>query len=90
MFKNLYYGWWVVLACFIIGLYVSAATFFGFTAFFEPIRQEFGWSYTQISFATSLRGFEMGIFAPIVGFLVDRFGSRRLLFWAGRSWSASA
>jgi len=79
MFKNLYYGWWIVLACFIINLYVGGIIFFSFTAFFEPIQQEFGWSYTQISLATSLRGLEMGIFAPIVGFLVDRFGSRKLL-----------
>jgi MFS family permease len=80
MFKDLYYGWWVVIACFIINLYVGGVIFFGFTAFFEPIRQEFGWSYAQISFATSLRGLEMGILAPVVGFLVDRFGSRKLLF----------
>ena len=79
MFKNLYYGWWIVLACFIINLYVGGVIYFSFTAFFEPIQHEFGWSYTQISLATSLRGLEMGIFAPIVGFLVDRFGSRKLL-----------
>jgi MFS family permease len=79
MFSTLYYGWSVVLACFIINLYVGGIIFFSFTAFFEPIQQEFGWSYTQISLATSLRGLEMGIFAPIVGFLVDRFRSRRLL-----------
>src|SRR4030042_950769 len=80
MFKDLYYGWWVVIACFMINLYVGGVIFFGFTAFFEPIRQELGWSYAQISFATSLRGLEMGILAPVVGFLVDRFGSRKLLF----------
>jgi len=68
------------VACFLISLYVGGVTFFGFTAFFEPIKEEFGWSYTQISLAASLRGFEMGIFAPLVGFLVDRFGARRLAF----------
>ncbi len=79
MFQNLYYGWRIVAACFLINLYVGGITFFGFTAFFEPIQREFHWSYTQVSLATSLRGLEMGIFAPVVGFLVDRFGSRRLL-----------
>jgi MFS family permease len=79
MLSTVYYGWWVVLACFTINLYVGGIIFFSFTAFFEPIQQEFGWSHTQISIATSLRGLEMGIFAPIVGFLVDRFGSRKLL-----------
>jgi sugar phosphate permease len=64
-----------------IALYVSSVIFFGFTAFFEPLVKEFGWSYTQISFATSLRGLEMGIMSPLIGFLVDRFGSRKLMFF---------
>jgi len=77
----IFYGWWIVVACFFIGLYVSSIIFFGFTAFIEPIVKEFGWSYTQVSFATSLRGLEMGIFAPFLGFLVDRLGSRKLMFF---------
>jgi len=81
MIKNIFYGWWIVLACSLIGLYVGGIVFFGFTAFFEPIREEFGWSYTQISLAASLRGLETGIFAPVVGFLADRFGSRKLILW---------
>jgi sugar phosphate permease len=78
--RKIFYGWWVVFVCFLFTFYVSGTVMFGFTAFFEPIAAEFGWSYTQISFAASLRGLELGIFAPIMGFLVDRFGSRRLLF----------
>jgi len=81
MIQKIFYGWWIVLACSLIGLYVSGTVNFGFTAFFEPIREEFGWSYTQISLAASLRGLEMGIFAPVVGFLVDRFGPRKLMLW---------
>lgn len=81
MFRKIFYGWWIVLACFFIGLYVGGTIFYGFTAFFEPIRREFGWTYTQISLAASLRGLEMGIFAPFVGFLADRFESRKLILW---------
>ena len=81
MFRKIFYGWWIVLACFFIGLYVGGTIFYGFTAFFEPIRREFGWTYTQISLAASLRGLEMGLFAPFVGFLADRFGSRKLILW---------
>jgi OFA family oxalate/formate antiporter-like MFS transporter len=81
MIKKIFYGWWIALACSLIGFYVGGVIFFGFTAFFEPIREEFGWSYAEISFAISLRGLEMGIFAPFVGFLVDRFGPRKLIFW---------
>lgn len=77
--KHIYYGWWIVLASFMVALYVAGTIFYGFTAFIEPLANEFGWSYTQISLAASLRGLEMGLLAPFVGILVDRFGSRKLL-----------
>jgi sugar phosphate permease len=79
--KKIFYGWWIVGACFLVMFYVGGVVFYGFTAFFEPIRREFGWSYAQISLAASFRGMEMGLFAPIVGLLVDRFGSRTLIFF---------
>jgi sugar phosphate permease len=80
MFRNVFYGWWVVAASFLISVYVGCCGFFGFTAMIDPIVREFGWSYTEVSFASSLRGLEMGILAPIVGVLVDRFGPRKLIF----------
>lgn len=79
--SSVFYGWWIIMACFIIGLYVGAVVFYGFTAFFDPLVREFGWSYTEVSFAMSLRGIEMSMLAPLVGFLVDRFGSRLLALW---------
>ncbi|HSR13926.1 MAG TPA: MFS transporter, partial [Thermodesulfobacteriota bacterium] len=80
MIGTVFYGWWIVLACFAIGLYVSGISFYGFTAFIDPLIREFGWSYTQVSFAASLRGLEMGVFAPVIGFAVDRLGSRKVMF----------
>jgi len=76
--KRIFYGWWVVAASFAVAFYVGGTVIYGFTAFFEPIAEDFSWSYTQVSVAASLRGLEMGFFAPIMGFLVDRFGSRKL------------
>ncbi len=78
--SKVFYGWWIVLACFLISVYVAAIIYYGFTAFFDPLVREFGWSFTEISFALSLRGLEMSILAPVVGFLVDRYGPRRLCF----------
>jgi MFS family permease len=81
--KKIFYGWWIILACFLIASYTGGVVYYGFTAFFEPIVEEFGWSYTQVSIAFSIRGLEMGILAPIIGFLVDRLGSRKLTFAGG-------
>jgi len=77
---KVFYGWFVVGASFLIALYAGGVIFYGFTAFFEPIANDLGWSYTQISFAPSLLGVEMSFLAPLVGWLVDRWGPRRLIF----------
>ena len=77
---KIFYGWWIVVASFFIALYVGGAVFYGFTALFEPIQNETGWSYTQISLAASLRGLELGLLSPLVGILADRWGPRRLIF----------
>ena len=78
--RKVFYGWWIVFACFLIAFYIGGTIIYGFTAFFEPIAEETGWSYTQISIAASLRGLEAGVLAPVAGFLVDRFGPRKLIF----------
>ncbi|MFC1900877.1 MFS transporter [Chloroflexota bacterium] len=70
----------MVAAAVIIILYTGGIVHFGFTAVFEPIAEEFGWSYAQVSLAFSLRGFEMGLLAPLVGYFVDRWGPRRMIF----------
>ena len=70
----------MVGAAVFIGIYTAGVIFYGFTAIFEPIADELGWSYTQISLAASLRGLESGLLAPIIGILVDRWGPRRRIF----------
>lgn len=76
---KIFYGWWVVSACFLISLFIGGFVVLGFTAFFEPIANEFSWSYAQISLAASLRGAEVGLVAPLMGLLIDRWGPRRLM-----------
>jgi len=78
--SKIFYGWWIVIASFLVALYTGGVIYYGFTAFFEPIAKEMGWSYTQISLAASLRGLEVGLLAPVVGILADRLGPRKVLF----------
>jgi MFS family permease len=77
--SNIFYGWWIVGAATIIGCYIFGCMFTGFTAFFQPIADEFGWSYTEVSLAFSIRAIALGVFGPFVGISVDRFGPRKLL-----------
>jgi MFS family permease len=77
---NIFYGWWIIGAAFITGFFIAGSLFQSFTAFFEPIADEFGWSYAEVSLGFSIRSVVLGLFAPIIGILVDRLGPRRLIF----------
>ncbi|MFC1533680.1 MFS transporter [Thermodesulfobacteriota bacterium] len=77
---KVFYGWWIVGALLLISAYIQGIITFGFTAIFDPIANEFGWSYAQVSLAASIRGLETGLLAPLVGVLVDRLGARKLVF----------
>ncbi len=76
---GLFFGWWVVFASATVVFLTGGTFFYGFSALFNPIVREFGWSRAAVSFAFSLRTEVGGIAAPIVGFLVDRVGPRRLM-----------
>ncbi|MFC1948239.1 MFS transporter [Chloroflexota bacterium] len=77
---RIFYGWYIVAASLLNLLYTGGVAHFGFTAVFEPIEDEFKWSYAQIALASSLRGLEMGLLAPVVGFLVDKWGPKKMVF----------
>lgn len=75
----IYPGWWVVLACSVIGAYGGGVYFYGFTLFFNPLREELGLTSTQTSLIFSLTRLEGAFEGVIVGYLIDRFGARRIM-----------
>lgn len=83
LMRKIFYGWWVVAATSTINLWGAGTFFYSFTAFFNPIVTEFGWSYTATSIAAAIRSVEGGVASPIVGFAADRYGSKRLLIAGG-------
>jgi sugar phosphate permease len=76
---RIFYGWWIVVSCFINGILLGGFITMGFTAFIDPIANDLHWNYTQISFAASLRGVEVALFSPFIGYIVDRWGPRKML-----------
>jgi MFS family permease len=77
---KLFYGWYIVGACVVISVYSGGIVTRSFTALIEPIVNEFHWSYALVSLAASIVGLESGFLAPVVGFLFDRWGPRKLIF----------
>ena len=78
--RGIFYGWWIVIACWTISLYGAGIFFYGFSVFFQPIVTEVGWSRALTSGAFALSQAEGFIEGPIIGPLVDRYGPRKLMF----------
>ena len=79
---RIFFGWYMVAASIVTNTIFSAAYFQGFGVLMIPIERTFGWDRWVISAAMSLRQLESGIVSPSVGFLLDRFSARKLIFWS--------
>ena len=60
---------------------------FAFGLFFKPLQDEFGWSRTLLSSASSLSFFMMGLLAILGGRMNDRFGPRIVLAFTGTAYA---
>jgi len=80
--KNVFYGWRVVAAGTFINAFGIGCFFYGWSTFFKPLENEFGWSRTAISGVSALSRLEGGIEGPIVGWLIDKIGARKMLLLA--------
>ena len=74
-----FYGWWIVAAG--MGVTWLAAFFFhyGFSAFFIPWRDSFGWSRALLGGVIGVTRVQGGLVAPLSGWLIDKHGPRRLM-----------
>jgi len=79
MKKKIFYGWWIVLATNIICMVGYGTWLYSFGVFFKPMAAEFGWTRAMTAGAYSLRSIEGGIASPIVGWAVDKYGSRGVI-----------
>jgi MFS family permease len=73
-----YYGWFVLVLCFLTTL-TSAGVRSSPSVLIHPLEAEFGWSRVLIASAVSMNLLLFGIAAPISGWLLDRYGPRKVM-----------
>ena len=75
-----YRGWWIVaIAAVAMSTGPGQFAFGALGLFIKPLGEEFGWDRAQISLAATYSTISLALCIPIIGQLVDRFGSRRVL-----------
>lgn len=76
---HVFYGWWIVLAALGIQMLSSALWMQSYGAYNKLLQEDFGWSATVVAGAFALTRVESGLLGPLQGWMVDRFGPRRIL-----------
>jgi MFS family permease len=77
--RNVFYGWWVVLAA-AVGLFWGAPiTVFSFGVFLKPLMHDFHAGRGQISLGYTLGAIAGAVSAPTIGWLTDRHGARKVI-----------
>jgi sugar phosphate permease len=77
--SRVFYGWWIIGLGSIIIAVGAGILYQSFTIFFLPLQRDLGASRAAISMLYGAARLEGGAEGPLVGYLVDRFGSRRII-----------
>ena len=78
--KGRFYGWWMVVVGGFIMVITSVPIFQATAVWAVALESQFGWSRTQLGLALSFTRVEGSITGPIAGYLVDRMGTRFMVF----------
>lgn len=73
--------WWIFTAAFLIIFCCAASS--AFSVFAEPLRKAVNGTPSQVAFTLTLYQFFMACFGVASGWIMDRFGARKLMYVGG-------
>jgi len=77
--KKIFYGWKMVFAAASLQFIQSMMLHQAFGAYVAILIQDKGWSKTSVSGASAMMSMEAAVIGPILGWFLDRFGSRGVI-----------
>lgn len=79
--KGIFYGWWIVAVCMLVLFVHAGCGFYSFGVLNKTLQEAFDTNRGTISGAVSLYMLMIGLTAPFVGRLTDRYGPKKLVLW---------
>ncbi|MFC1903164.1 MFS transporter, partial [Chloroflexota bacterium] len=76
---KVFYGYWVLVASFLFVFISQGCGFFAFSLFVKSLQEELGWGRGEIMAAFTMFILALGVGAPFIGRLVDRYGVKRVI-----------
>ena len=77
--KGIFFGWYIVAGGFVLNAILGGLMFHAFGLYVVEFVEEFGWSRTALSIAFSIQMVEAGLLGPIQGWVLDKYGPRRIM-----------
>jgi len=74
--KRWFYGWYIAIACGVLMFVGVGVGYYGLPIFLKPLKEEHGWTTTQVSWAPTIYFFVSGLTAAIVGPYIDKRGPK--------------
>jgi MFS family permease len=78
--RGTFYGWWLVAIGGLLMVITVVPVFQTTAVWAVALEYQFGWSRTQLGLALSFTRIEGSLTGPIAGYMVDRFGTRFMVF----------
>ena len=75
----MFYGWIIVSLALVVNALSSGPVWSGVGVWIKALELEFGWSRAQLTGAFSMAQLEGSIIGPLMGYLIDRLGPRRMV-----------
>ncbi len=76
--KRPFYGW-IIVAVGVVTQFFQGISSQGFSSYLTLLQKDFGWSRAVLAAPRSVTSIEGAVFAPLEGFLVDKFGPRLMV-----------
>ena len=76
-----FYGWIIVAVCYLGDFFASGLGQSTLSLFYQPIRNELGWSLSRLVGATTAATLGGMFVSPFLGRAIDRFGVKPVMLW---------
>ncbi|OGO21875.1 MAG: hypothetical protein A2144_04785 [Chloroflexi bacterium RBG_16_50_9] len=76
---RIFYGYWILAACFFITACGVGCSYLSFSFFVTPLQAAMGWSRGEIMAAFTIFLMCMGTSGTLAGRMVDRYGARKVI-----------
>ena len=77
--RRVFYGWYIVGAGFVCMWINAGVGFYAFPVFFVELIEKMGWTRGATNAGLSITMLAGGLLSPLVGLLVPRYGSKRVI-----------